>query len=124
MRHSSIDLHKERLQKFMFGGGNAAEAWPAAEGLEHLVLEEELELQLALLKEKTPKPELFPEVEEKMEELPHLKDNTQQSQLENFVHAAELELAYEETVLGEPVLETLAICGVVAALALAPVLMQ
>jgi hypothetical protein len=42
------DLHKERLQNFMFGGeGNM----PKPQALEHRMLEEDLDLQLHLLKE-------------------------------------------------------------------------
>ena len=48
----------------MFGGMATGEAF------EHRLMEEELELQISLLKEQNPDPTLFPEVEEDMQELP------------------------------------------------------
>lgn len=113
-------LHKERLQQFAFGvGKNMVEM--SSEQMEHFVVEEELELQLNLLGEATPNPTLFPEVEDEMEELPHLKDNTFGHRVEDAVHKAEHNLALQETILEESNLETLVICSVLMALALGSV---
>lgn len=92
---------------------------PDEDALEHLVLEEELDLQLMLLKDHTPPPTMFSE-SAPMEELPHLQDTWETSKLEAAVHNAEVELALEETVLGEAAMEMMAMCAVVALLALAP----
>ena len=50
------------------------------DAFQHQVMEEEFDLQLHLLQEETPDPTLFPEVEDKMAELPHLKDGTVEDQ--------------------------------------------
>ena len=114
------DLHKERLQKFMFGGSGMTA--PSEDALEHLVLEEELDIQLALLKEATPDPSLFPD--DAIHDLPHLKDTMPESgrlsQINNLVHNAEVEMAREEAMLGESALETLAMCAAVTILCVAP----
>jgi hypothetical protein len=65
---------------------------------------------------------LFPEVEEPMKELPSLKDGSISAVAANRVHELEQALAYEETVLGESFMESLALCLVVAALAAIPFL--
>lgn len=67
-----------------------------------------------------PNPSLFPEVEDKMAELPHLKDHTQSSAVEKVLHEAEHDLALAESVLEESTLETLAMCSVVLALIVLP----
>lgn len=92
------------------------------ESLEHRLLEEELDLQLAMLKdhEEMTFSTLFPEVEAPMEELPHLKDNTKYAHDKEAIHKAELALALEETVLEESVLEAAALCAVVALMILVP----
>lgn len=84
-------------------------------------MEEDLDLQLHLLQEHLHHdPKKFPEVEAAMKELPHLKDNTFQQDAEGMIHKAEHELVMAETVLEESVLETMAMCAVVAALIVAP----
>jgi hypothetical protein len=98
----------------MYGGSGGAKADDGS--LEDLVLEEELDMQLKMLKQATPNPSLFPEVEDKMAELPHLKDNTRSSAVEKVLHGAEHDLALAESVLEESTLETLAMCSVVMAL--------
>ena len=92
--------------------------------MEHLIMEEELELQLNLLKAETPDPSLFPEVEEKMAELPHLKDDTVSKKAEDFVHQAELVALEQESILDEETLEAAAICLVIAGLLFLPQLVH
>jgi len=113
------NLHLERMQHFALGGPVTGLEMPQGQR-DHLVIEEELELQLNLLKDTTPYPTLFPEVEGEMEELPHLRDNTVSHRVEDIVHRAENALAMQETVLEESNLETLVICSVVLALAVSP----
>jgi hypothetical protein len=96
---------------------------PNPKALEHRMLEEDLDLQLHLLKEQTLRnPKLFPELEPDMKELPHLKDNTLKKDTEMMVHKAEHELAMAETILEESVLEGVAVCMVLAALWFTPAL--
>jgi hypothetical protein len=108
------DLHKERLQNFMFGGeGNM----PKPQALEHRMLEEDLDLQLHLLKEQDHSyhnPKLFPDVEPDMQELPHLKDHTPKKDTEQLVHTMEHNMAMAETVMEESNLEALAVCMTLA----------
>ena len=113
------------------------------EAMEHLVLEEELELQLDLLMNEIEKPEtendnVFSEVEAEMDELPHLKDASLEEnedvlhavedaihQMENTVHQMENTVAMQEPAfLEENNLEALAICLVVLALAVSPELVR
>ena len=108
--------------------------------MEHLVLEEELELQLNLLRDEieststTNEAELFPQVEEPMTELPHLKDKQVKEShtleedtaevihvVEDVLHHMEHSVALQEPALMEESnLETLAMCAVILALALVP----
>jgi hypothetical protein len=112
--YSFTDLHKERLQNFMFGGeGNM----PKPQALEHRMLEEDLDLQLHLLKEQDHSfhnPKLFPDVEPDMQELPHLKDHTPKKDTEQLVHSMEHNMAMVETVMEESNLEALAVCMTLA----------
>jgi hypothetical protein len=128
----------------MFGG--TAMSTLSEDALEHRLIEEELDLQLELLKEETLESKIFPtlgqegestlspEKEDPMQDLPLLKEMDRLDQMvhkaedivhkaEDIVHKAEVDLAREEAVLGEHSLETLAICGVVLLLALAPQLL-
>jgi hypothetical protein len=102
----------------MYGGSGGTRADDGA--LEDLVLEEELDMQLKMLKQETPDASLFPEVEDKMAELPHLKDQTRSSAVEKVLHEAEHDLAIAESVLEESTLETLAMCSVVLGLIILP----
>lgn len=98
---------------------------PAEDGMEHLLLEEELELQLSLLKEHTPDVSLFPNDEEEIKALPHLKDTVSDQHDEGLFHKptpAEI-IEFEGTVMEESVLEPLLICLVIAGLAMIPQLM-
>ena len=87
---------------------------------EQRLIEEELDLQLSLLKKKTKEEthdvNLFPEVEDAMQELPHLKDGTMAQKV------AEKEKLFfmEEAFLEENVLETIGFCAVLALLMFAP----
>eukprot|EP00527_Entomoneis_sp_CCMP2396_P000234 CAMPEP_0198137300 /NCGR_PEP_ID=MMETSP1443-20131203/827_1 /TAXON_ID=186043 /ORGANISM="Entomoneis sp., Strain CCMP2396" /LENGTH=200 /DNA_ID=CAMNT_0043798691 /DNA_START=65 /DNA_END=664 /DNA_ORIENTATION=- len=111
-------LHKKRLQEFAFGGVSVTNmATKTPEQMESFILEEELELQFNLLGDITPNPNLFPDVEDEMQELPHLKDQTHSHRIEDAVHKAEHALVMQETVLEESNLETIAICGIILAMA-------
>jgi hypothetical protein len=65
---------------------------------------------------------LFPEVEDSMAELPLLKDGSLSSVAASRVHDLEQALAYEETILGEGFVESLAVCVAVACLVMLPLL--
>jgi len=108
------ELHKERVQNMMFDHTNTINAEKAAE---QRLWEQELDLQLALLKkEDTHNVNLFPEVEDSMKELPHLKDGT----LTDEIKKQEKLFFLEENFLEENVLETIAFCGILAVLMMAP----
>jgi hypothetical protein len=96
-------------------------------------MEQELDLQLALLKndleEATPEAKLFPEtytmnmfpeVEEPMVELPHLKDGTMAAK---GVQDKKL-FIFEEAFFEENVLETIAFCAILSIIMLAPQLLH
>ena len=99
---------------------------------EQRLLEQELDLQLALLqkdlKEASPEAKLFPEdtmtkfpeVEEPMVELPHLKDGTLSAK---GVQEKQLFIV-EEAFFEENVLETIAFCSILAMIMLAPQLIS
>ncbi|CAB9496194.1 expressed unknown protein [Seminavis robusta] len=117
------EIHKERVQSLMFDRNSVVSAEKAAE---QRLIEQELDLQLSLLKkdleEATPEQSLFPDmtmfpdVEEPIEELPHLKDNTMAAK-----GVADQKLfIFEEAFLEENVLETLAFCAVLALVMVAP----
>ena len=101
------------------------------DGIEHLLLEEELELQLGLLKRHSETDvSLFPE--EMAPSLPHLKDNVpdeshpeHHDELVHFHKPTPSEiLAVEETLLEENTLETIMFCLVMAAFIFAPQLLH
>jgi hypothetical protein len=119
--YSFTDLHKERLQNFMFGGeGNM----PKPQALEHRMLEEDLDLQLHLLKEQDHSmhnPKLFPDVEPGMQELPHLKDHNPsiihpKKDTEQLVHKVEHDMVLADPVMEESNLEAIALCMTLAAI--------
>lgn len=127
------NLHRERLQTFIGGGFTMRK--PSEDTLEHLLLEEELDLQLALLKRETPESTLFPHVGESMDSLPHLKEGNEHlksaavpekkgsASLENAIYKAEVDLAIEETILGhrtESVAEAVMMCSAVLAFIMLP----
>jgi hypothetical protein len=117
----------------MFGGeGNM----PKPQALEHRMLEEDLDLQLHLLKEQDHSfhnPKLFPDVEPDMQELPHLKDHNVKNDFkdhnpkkdtEQLIHKVEHDIVLAETVMEESNLEALALCMTLAALWYLPQLMN
>jgi hypothetical protein len=120
------DLHKERIQRLVFAENQMAP--PSNEMLEHLIFEEELELQLALLRNHSPDPSLFPEDKDEMAVLPHLRDKTTDTpeekrgfkNAENFLHTAEVAAMEQEAVLDEGTLEAVTICLAIAALVFLP----
>lgn len=97
---------------------------PNEDGLEHLLLEEELELQLEMLKDQTPDTTLFPEDADEMAALPHLKDKNPdiEEHNEGFFHKpTPSELLYlEEEVVEENLLEPVLMCMVIAGLMFLP----
>jgi hypothetical protein len=128
------------VQRFLFSSGDGGEPVAAAattldtareleDSLEHRLLEEELDLQLSMLRDANEVhlengPNLFPEVEEPMAELPHLKDHTSFQHDKEVVEAAEVIEALEETVLEESNLEAIVVCACIGALLLFPHLLQ
>ena len=80
-------------------------------------------MQLSLLQEEVPKSYLFPEVEEEMEDLPHLKDGTLADSVKKSVEKENKILLFEE-LAEEGVLESLAICGFLGIMMLAPQVFQ
>jgi len=112
------ELQKERMKTFVFGETNAPE-----DSLKHHMLEEELSLQLSLLQDQTPPATLFPEVEEPMIELPHLKDGTASSAAANVVEMEQKIFQLEE-MFEEGTLESLAFCGLIALAFVVPQLLN
>lgn len=113
-------LHKERLQSFIFGGSQDA--------LENFIIEEELELQLALLQDQTGNEStLFPaEIDSS---IPHLNDPLSHepnpvnvNKNESVLHAPTpmQVLALEESLLEENTMETILICLIAAAFIFMP----
>ena len=84
---------------------------------EEKALEDELNLQLNLLKEEMPDPYLFPQTLEndEMAELPHMADGTPAEKLRE-----EKDLAMIEELAEEGVLESLAMCAIIGVLMMAP----
>ncbi|CAJ1934318.1 unnamed protein product [Cylindrotheca closterium] len=114
MRQLKNDLHDKRIQNVVFGESGAPEAI-----FEEKIFEDELDLQLSLLENEVPKSYLFPEVEEEMDDLPHLKDGTVAASLKKSVEKEKNILLFEE-LAEEGVLESLAICGFLGLVAFAP----
>jgi hypothetical protein len=111
----------------MFGSDNIV---APEEALNQLVIEEELDMQLHLLKQNTPDPTLFPELEADMPELPHLKldekkDSTTDAddffqKAESMVKSAEIKAVQQEAAFDEESLEAAAICLAIAGLVFTP----
>lgn len=127
MEHLRANLHKERLQNFVFGG--------TPEAVEHYVLEEELDLQLALLNkenEKTTETSLFPT--EMVDTLPHINDARWDEANMNDGKDKDLHMlqaptpvqvhAIEESILEENTLEAVMFCAVLAAFMFLPQLTE
>jgi hypothetical protein len=116
----SKELHQERIQNLIFDRNNAVSA---EKETGRRLMEEELNLQLNLLKkenkEATHKRELFPEVEEPMAELPHLKDGTMMAKAVEQKNIFMLEESFFE----ENVIETIAFCSILAFLMISPQLL-
>ncbi|GAX18341.1 hypothetical protein FisN_23Hh235 [Fistulifera solaris] len=127
MEHLRNNLHRKRLQKFMFGSDNIV---ASEEALNQLVIEEELDMQLHLLKQNTPDPTLFPELEADMPELPHLKPDEKKDSItdaddffqkaESMVKSAEIKAVEQEAAFDEESLEAAAICLAIAGLVFTP----
>lgn len=108
------DLHDKRIQNVVFGTS------PNPETLyEEKIFEEELDLQLSLLQDEVPESYLFPEVEEEMEDLPHLKDGTAAASVQETIDKENKILLFEE-LAEEGVIESLAICGFLGLMMFAP----
>lgn len=106
---------------------------PKPQALEHRMLEEDLDLQLHLLKEQehaVHNPNLFPDVEPAMQELPHLKnhnvkkDHNVMKDTEQLVHKLEHDMVLADPVMEESNLEAIALCVTLAAIWYLPQLMD
>jgi len=114
IRELKNDLHDKRIQNVVFGTS------PNPETLyEEKIFEEELDLQLSLLQDEVPESYLFPEVEEEMEDLPHLKDGTAAASVQETIDKENKILLFEE-LAEEGVIESLAICGFLGLMMFAP----
>jgi hypothetical protein len=109
-------LHFERIQNFAAGGTGIMQP---EEAFQHKLMEDELELQLNLLQRATPAPTLFPEVEDQMAELPHLKDGTPSAKAQAIIEDSK-NLAVVEELIEDGMMESLAICAMIGLLVLAP----
>ena len=107
-------MHDKRIQNLVFGDNAAPE-----DLFEEKVFEEELALQLNLLQEEAPPSYLFPEVEDAMEDLPHLKDGTA-AQRAKLSAKKEQNIMMIEELAEEGVLDSLAICALLGFLMFAP----
>lgn len=128
---SFLDLHRKRQQKFMFGSDNIV---ASDEAFNQLVIEEELDMQLHLLKQNMPPPTLFPKIEEDIPELPRLKNDWKPDTAkeanedeDNFFHkaesmikSAEVKAVEQEAAFDEESLEAAAICLAIAGLIFTP----
>jgi hypothetical protein len=103
-------LHKERLHHFVAGGS----ALTPEEAFEHRILEEELSLQLALLRDETPASTMFPEA--------GAITGDKQAAVEPTV--GEKILMVEEAIIEENLGDALAICMVLLAFIAAPHILQ
>jgi hypothetical protein len=127
------DLHRERIHHSLFGDHLGGIIAAPEETFEHHMIEEELNLQLGLLSEQMPDAYLFPK--EDVPELPHLKDapagptttefakknvnNNKNKGYEEIVKH-EKEVHMFEELAEEGVLESLAVCGILALAFIAP----
>jgi hypothetical protein len=107
-------LHDRRIQTLVFTDFGAPE-----DLFEEKVFEEEISLQLSLLQDEAPPDYLFPEVEDEMEDLPHLKDGTVAAKVKKELER-ERNIMMVEELAEEGVLESLAICGLLGLIMLAP----
>lgn len=127
------ELHQERLQNLMVGGGGYGYLAFSVDGgtpVEDRLLEDELELQLQVLKEhQSTDVSLFPVDPVEDEALPHLHDTNDvgaesdsANHEQGFFHTPTPEEIFvlEETVLEENLLEPIAMCLVIVGLALLP----
>ena len=116
------DLHAHRVQGMVFG----ADETTAPEAMfEERVLEDELNLQLHLLQSQEPESYLFPEDNVKMDVVEKTDEPIQKlHSMEVAEHRQELDIEKEvfllEELAEEGVLESLAICGLIAMLMVAP----
>jgi hypothetical protein len=127
------ELHQERLQNLMVGGGgygSLAFSVDSGTAIEDRILEEELALQLQMLKEhQSTDVSLFPVDPAEDQALPHLHDTNDAgvekdvaNHEQGFFHTPTPEEIFvlEETVLEENLLEPIAMCLVIVGLAFLP----
>ena len=96
---------------------------PSDDMLANRIIEEELELQLGLLKSETPDSTLFPDDE--MLALPNLKGEKKRGNpVEDVVHGAEAMAVSTESIMDEETMETVVICAAIAGLVFLPQLFQ
>jgi len=116
----TTELHSERVQGLLFGDIGRVET---EKELEHHLLEEELTLQLQLLQDEMPPTTLFadiakdfkmfPEVEDKMPELPHLKDGTTAALARKSIQEHQNQFWFDK-MMEEGIVESLAFCALIA----------
>ena len=103
----------------VFGSSSAAALDDAV--LQGRFLEDELTLQLHLLKVETPDPYLFPQVlakaDHEMEELPHLRDGMAAAV---NLEEGKTKIQVFEEFMEEGVMESLAICALIGLLMVVP----
>jgi hypothetical protein len=116
----TADLHAHRIKSMVFGSSVTAALDDAI--LHGRFLEDELTLQVHLLKTETPEPYLFPQVlaqpEQSMEELPLLQDGMAAAMKLDDDKQKSFDII--EELAEEGVIESLAICGLIGLLMLAP----
>mmetsp|Transcript_27574 Transcript_27574/g.77247 ORF Transcript_27574/g.77247 Transcript_27574/m.77247 type:complete len:222 (+) Transcript_27574:183-848(+) len=120
LRFLCDELHSERVQGLLFGDIGRVET---EKELEHHLLEEELTLQLQLLQDEMPPTTLFadiakdfkmfPEVEDKMPELPHLKDGTTAALARKSIQEHQNQFWFDK-MMEEGIVESLAFCALIA----------
>jgi hypothetical protein len=113
-------LHDKRIQNLAFSDFSDS---GAPENLtEEKVFEEEISLQLSLLEDEAPPAYLFPEIEDEMADLPHLKDGTVDANVKKELERERNILMVDE-LAEEGVLDSLAICVLLGLVMLAPQLL-
>jgi hypothetical protein len=139
-RNDLADLNRVRVKNLVLNGIMTTPPPPTifVDDVGFRVLEQELELQLSLLKEHTPEPSLFPDASEDSAigmALPHLNDPTPSdavvdSSKDMHVSAGSASIkltpsmTLKDTIMDENVLEPLMICMAIVGLALMPQLVM
>jgi hypothetical protein len=108
-----LDLHQHRIQNLVFGQEAPEDAFQTR------MIEEEIALQINLLQQEMPPSTLFPEAAP-MAELPHQHESVELAEM--VKHEEEYFLL--EELAEEGVIDSLAICALIAVLIFAPQFLQ